>query len=81
MQPEEADCKPLDPCASCDMAMSQVGETESLPPTVGPEPLPQPGTSSGTPVYPRKLTMTLLYEAQQKDTFLRYLFQVYVKAP
>ena len=32
-----------------------------------------------TPVYPRQLTMTLLYEAHQKDLFIRHLIQTYMK--
>ena len=55
--------------------MSQKGVVESLPPRVGPEPWPQPGDGRNTPMYPRQLSMVLLYEAQQKDPFIRHLIQ------
>ena len=51
----------------------------TLPPRLDPEPWPQPGDGHNTPIYPRRLTMTLLYEAQQKDLFIRHLIQTYVK--
>ena len=59
--------------------MSQQGMVMTLPPRLDPEPWPQPGDGHHTPVYPRQLTMTLLYEAKQKDPFIRHLIQTYVK--
>ena len=77
---EDHNCAPLDRCPPCVQAMSQQGVAKTLPPRLDPKPWPQPGDGRHAPVYPRQLTMTLLYEAQQKDPFLRGLIKDCVKA-
>lgn len=67
MQPEEVDCKPLEWCTPCGMAMRQVDVTGSLLLTLDRDPWPQLATVNSEPVYLRMQTMTLLYEVQQKD--------------